>query len=186
MPQFGLNDRPFLDPIVESVIDQDVITPLQTLSGGVWGLGVWRRYNLTDLLWSTRTVGSTLTIPKNMGALGVTKIGDHSMLFSINTSTPFTVVGANATYVQFQLPDGISYANRQPIADGVDSSGCITPCLIVDSVAGWDTGFADPGFFAPNLVHFVNIRGGNVFTAGRNYNIFGQWVMEIAVAGQHY
>jgi hypothetical protein len=183
MPQFGLTDYPIQDGAVRDALDQDVITPLQGLTGGVWGLGSWRRYLLSDLAFSARTVGSVLTVPKSAGSLSITKIGDYTMLFSLNVSTPMPLAGVNSTYLQLQLPDGITYLNRNQVSPEIDSSGCIQPCLIFDSVAGWDTGYIDPGFFSPGLVHFANPRGaGGVFTAGRSYNIFGQWAMEVAVA----
>lgn len=177
MPQFTLPNSPIQDLAVRAALDQEVITPLQSLMGGVWGLGVWRNYLLSSLLWSVSDIGAVLTIPSNLGTLGITRVGDNTMLFTLFCPNAFTVATSNTTQVLVQMPDGITYACRQPVDMTLNRFAGVFPCIMTDSVSGNVAGYVKPSaaFLA------LGLQTGS-FIAGRSYNVFAQWAMEIAVA----
>lgn len=181
MPNFGNSDYPIQDPAVQEKIDQDILTPLQSASGGVWGLGIWRRYNIASLLWGSSTVGSSLNIPKNAGHLSVVRIGDNTMLFTLDMVNGIAVAGADTSFINFDLPDGIQYACRQPIDTVLNARGGVMPCLVNDVTGGSvGPGYVVPAALGSPSTMTVAQTAGN-FLNGRTYCIWAQWALEVAV-----
>lgn len=179
MSRFANQGFPITDPSTQEALDQDVLAPLQGLTGGIWGLGVWRTYSLSSLRWSTDTVGSTLTVPQNLGTLGVCRLGENTMLFSIKGIAGFlTVQGAPCGGLQVELPDGLYHNPRQLVGGNLDQGSVFVPACIF-SPAGVELGYIVGGASnVPSLMKIGRVAG--VFATGGQYNVGAQWAMEIS------
>lgn len=185
MPLFSDQQHPIQDPAVSAALDQDVLAPLQGMTGGVWGLGVWRRYSAGLLQWAASSELASITYGKALGTVSLTRIGDHTMLVSVDCVNGLTIGGANTPYILMRLPDGVQYACRQPIDAVLNFRGPIASTTLYNPTAGTiESGYVLAGGGAvggPSSMVFARNAGN--FLNGNVYHIWAQWAMEVAVVG---
>lgn len=185
MAKFFNQDHPITDQGVKDALDQDVIAPLQGMSGGTFPLGAWRRYLLSSLVWAPLTAGSVLTYPKNVGHLALTRVGDDTMIVTIDCPTAgFTIATADTAGLLMQLPAGVRYICRNPVGGVLTSlRGPVGLLLIYNFTSGVvENGYVESGNVSiGGGVPMVFRRFGGNFVAGNTYAVIGQWAMEVTI-----